>query len=86
MYVFAREIGRLGEGDLNAHIVLRDNDMFQPEADQMNRSITALRARIAAVKSLSGQLQVAQSANTDITPILEKLDAELSAFTIGSKN
>lgn len=86
VYVFAREISRLGEGDLNARIALRDHDMFQAEADQMNRSIAALRTRIAAVKGLSGQLQVAQSAGTDIGPILEKLAAELAVFKAENKN
>ena len=34
VYVFAREIGRLGKGDLNARIVLREKDNFRPEAEQ----------------------------------------------------
>jgi methyl-accepting chemotaxis protein len=86
VYVFAREIGRLGEGDLNASIVLRDKDMFQPEAEQMNRSIAALRNRIAALKDLSQQLQKAHSTNADVGPIVEKLAAELSVFALGNNN
>ncbi len=54
--------------------------MFQPEAEQMNKSIAALRTRIAAVKGLSEQLQKAHSAGADVGPIVEKLAAELSAF------
>lgn len=85
VYVFAREISRLGEGDLNARIVLRDNDMFQPEAEQMNKSIAALRSRIAAVKGLSEQLQKAHSTGADLGPIVEKLAAELSVFARGNQ-
>ena len=85
VYVFAREIARLGEGDLNARIVLRDKDMFQPEAEQMNRSIAALRTRIAAVKGLSEQLQKAHSTGADPGPIVEKLAAELSVFALGKQ-
>ncbi len=84
VYVFAREIGRLGEGDLNARIVLRDKDMFQPEAEQMNKSIAALRTRIAAVKNLSDQLLKTHSTGTDVGPLVEKLAAELSVFTLES--
>jgi hypothetical protein len=39
-----------------------------------------------AAKTLSSQLQVAQSADADLGPIVEKLVAELSAFTVGNKN
>jgi len=80
VYVFAREIDRLGVCDLNVRIVLRDNDMFQPEAERMNRSIAALRHRIAAIKGLSEQLQKTHSAGADVGPIVAKLSAELAAF------
>ena len=64
VFVFAREVSRLGEGDLSARIALRDRDMFQPEAEQMNKSIAALRSRIEAVKALSNQLQKARRHRT----------------------
>jgi len=80
VHVFAREIGRLGEGDLNVRIVLRDKDMFQAEAARMNSSIAALRHRIAALKSLSEQLQTAHATGADVGPIVGKLGAELSSF------
>jgi len=86
VYVFAREIARLGEGDLNASIVLRDRDMFQSEAEQINKSIAALRSRIAAVKGLSEQLQKAHPTGADVGPIVEKLAAELSLFTFGNNS
>jgi methyl-accepting chemotaxis protein len=85
VYVFAREVGRLGAGDLNARIALRESDMFQSEAQQMNDSFAALRARIGAIKALSGQLQAARAAGTDIGPLVEKLATELSAFSGESK-
>jgi methyl-accepting chemotaxis protein len=80
VYVFAREVARLGAGDLNAAITLRETDMFQAEAQQMNDGFTALRARIGAIKALSAQLQTAHAAGADIGPIVGKLAAELSAF------
>jgi methyl-accepting chemotaxis protein len=86
VHVFAREITRLGAGDLSARISLRDKDMFQREAEQMNQGIAALGARIAAVKALSDQLQQAQSTGGDPGPIVQKLGAEMSAFTLGTKH
>lgn len=81
VFVFAREISRLSAGDLNARIALRDKDMFQPEAEQMNKGIAALSTRITAVKSLSDQLQKVHSDGADVGPIIKKLAAELSVFT-----
>jgi methyl-accepting chemotaxis protein len=81
VYVFAREVARLGGGDLNATITLREKDMFQAEARQMNESFVALRTRIATVKHLSAQLQAALDSDADVGPLIEKLSAELSAFT-----
>lgn len=81
VFVFAREVARLGTGDLNASITLRDNDMFQTEAQQMNKSFAALRARMATVKDLSAQLQSAQAVGADVSPLVEKLAAEVALFT-----
>jgi methyl-accepting chemotaxis protein len=81
VYVFTREIARLGDGDLGARIALRDKDMFQPEAEQMNKSLAALRARIELVKSMSSQLQTTHAGGGDIGPLVEQLTAELAKFT-----
>ncbi|CAA0109766.1 Uncharacterised protein [Halioglobus japonicus] len=86
VFVFAREVTRLGEGDLNASIALRENDMFQAEAQQMNDSFVALRTRIATIKHLSAQLQTALDSGTDVGPLVEKLAAELSLFTSENKS
>jgi len=86
VYVFAREIAKLGKGDLTARISLREKDMFQPEADKMNTSIAALRTRIGTIKALSEQLQQAQSADGDTSNIMQQLAKELSAFTTASED
>jgi methyl-accepting chemotaxis protein len=80
VFVFAREIERLGNGDLQANVVLRDTDMFQPEAEQINRSIQALKGKISALQSLSSELKSTQAGGGDIGSLLERLDNELSAF------
>jgi methyl-accepting chemotaxis protein len=85
VYVFAREIDKLGTGDLTAHISLREKDMFQPEAVQMNSSIAALRAKMDTVKGLSKQLQQIPSADDEIGAIVEQLSNELSTFTTANR-
>jgi methyl-accepting chemotaxis protein len=84
VFVFTREIARLGEGDLNARIALRDKDMFQPEAEQMNKSIGALRNRIENIRALAQQLQASHASGADISPVMDKLAAELAGFTSDS--
>jgi hypothetical protein len=64
-----------------ATIELRETDMFQAEAQQMNDSFVALRARLAKIKVLAAQLQAAQAAGTDVGPLVETLAAELSLFS-----
>jgi methyl-accepting chemotaxis protein len=81
VYVFTREIARLGEGDFSARIALRDKDMFQPEAEQMNKSLAALRSRIELVKSMSSELQATHASGGDIGPLVKKLAAELEKFS-----
>ncbi len=86
VFVFAREVTRLGQGDLNAKIALREKDMFQAEAKMMNDSFVALRTRIATIKRLSAQLQAALDTNEDVGPLVEQLSAELSLFTNENKH
>jgi len=82
VYVFTREVGRRGKGDLNARIILREKDNFRPEAEQMNASIAALRQRIATLKELSAELQAARQNGADPGPIAERLDRELAGFML----
>ena len=62
---------------------MREKDMFQAEAEQMNKSMAALCNRVAAIKGLSDQLAVIHSSGGDPGPVLEKLAAELSVFSVG---
>ena len=81
VYVFSREIGNLGSGDMTASISLRGKDMFQPEAKAMQDSIATLRDRMILIKGLYEQLQTAQTSGQDVSAIMEQLSSELSVFT-----
>ena len=78
VYVFTREIGKLGEGDLTVNIRLRDKDMFQPEAEKMNASIKALSARLVTIRNLCDQLQ--QEQGSDQNKLVQQLVQEVSVF------
>ena len=80
VYVFAREAGKLGEGNLTAAIKLRKNDMFQEEADSMNASFAALRTRVARVKTIAKQLEAEHAGQPEIQRLLSALHKELASF------
>jgi methyl-accepting chemotaxis protein len=85
VFVFAREIERLGNGDLQASVALRDNDMFQPEAQQINQSILMLTSKIKAIKSISADLGTAQGASDEIRTLVGQLEHQLSEFKTGDE-
>ena len=80
VYVITREITRLGEGDLTARIKLRDKDMFQSEAVQMNTGIAALCDRVSTTKELCARLQQALANGEDISGIAQQLTDQTSTF------
>lgn len=84
VYVFARILEQMGNGDLSGTIDLRDSDMFRPEGLAMNDSIAALRGKIDTLKTLAHELQLAQTSGSDITVPLDKLASKLSGFNTGS--
>lgn len=86
VFVFVREIGKLGEGDLTAKIRLRKADMFADEAESMNNSIAALRKRIARAKELTGKVQQAQQEGAEIEPVIAELASELAQFNTADEN
>ena len=85
VYVFSREITKLGTGDLTASIALRDKDMFQPEAAQMNAGIAALNMRISAIKDLATTLRQAQDKGSDTSDIVRELTQEITTFTTNTE-
>jgi methyl-accepting chemotaxis protein len=81
IFVFSREVSKLGQGDLTAHIKLRNNDMFQGTAEDMNKSFSALRAAVVTLKELSKQLEETQSQGGDTGELIRSLQARLSNLT-----
>ncbi|MBT4521501.1 MAG: methyl-accepting chemotaxis protein [Halieaceae bacterium] len=79
MFVFSRELARVGEGDLTTQIKLRPSDMFQDVAEDINASLSKLHARISSIKGISQQLQDAK--DDESGELLSKLHQELSLIT-----
>lgn len=80
MHVVAREIDKLGSGDLTARVNIREKDMFQHEAERMNASIASLQAKISNVKALTEKLEQAQASGGDTGDIMSEIVSELSDF------
>lgn len=78
VYVFSREVGRLCRGDLTAHIRLRDNDMFQDTAEELNASFCEMRARIDALKAIASDLAEAGIQDEPASALVAKLNQQLS--------
>jgi methyl-accepting chemotaxis protein len=81
IFVIKREIAKLGAGDLSARIRLRDKDMFIADAQEMNASLEALRARIARVKEIAGEMQAQDPDVSDGRNLVATLQAELDQIT-----
>jgi methyl-accepting chemotaxis protein len=76
--VFAREVAKLGRGDLTAQISLREGDMFQDTADEMNASFVALRTRAARLKNIARQLGEAKGDQRVTQALVAELQEELA--------
>jgi methyl-accepting chemotaxis protein len=78
VYVFSREIAKLGNGDFTAFIRLRRKDMFQEEATHMNTSFAALRLKIESLKEIGQQLEQSPE---DSAALTARLQEELASLT-----
>jgi methyl-accepting chemotaxis protein len=81
IFVFSREVTKLGKGDFTAQINLRRKDMFQDTAAEMNDSFDALRSTVVTLKEIGQQLNETQSQDGDIQELVNKLNTELSRLT-----
>ncbi len=78
VFVFSREVARLCRGDLTAHIRLRDKDMFQDTAAELNASFSELRARIDVIKAIASDLSEAGIQDEPAAALVAKLNQQLS--------
>jgi len=78
MFVLTRELRAVGDGDFSARIRLREKDLFQEEAADINASLDRLQQRVAAVQGAAREVQAAQRAGTDpaaaVQVLLQTLD------------
>ncbi|MEM1114308.1 MAG: hypothetical protein AAGI11_20510 [Pseudomonadota bacterium] len=76
VYVFAREITRLCNGDLGANIHLREQDMFTDTAEELNASFAVLKAKVEHIQSLVAELPD----NTENQAVLTQLREAVAEF------
>lgn len=73
IFVFSRQLRAFGAGDLTARISLRDKDMFQEEAAEINGGLDQLCAHIAGLKALAEDVKAAKGSGADVAAPLDKL-------------
>jgi methyl-accepting chemotaxis protein len=81
VFVFSREIAKLGRGDLTAEVQLRQTDMFQDVACEINESLAALNVKISKVKRIATMLESAQADQQAHRELLKALHSELAELT-----
>ena len=69
-----------GAGDLTARIHLRDKDMFQDEASEINGGLAQLNASIAELKLLAAEVQASHASGGDAAQAIDKLSQALDGL------
>lgn len=59
VYGIARDVRRMGEGDLTVQVRLRDHDEFREEADAINEAMHSIRVRVRSIKEHVASLSAA---------------------------
>lgn len=86
VFIFARQLKAVGEGDLWTRISLRKKDMFQEEATAINASLEQLQGKVEAVRNAAENLQQAQTNDTDTGAAMDKLMTELATLRTAREN
>lgn len=85
LYAIARDLKRVGEGDLTAQLKLRPRDEFVGEAKIINEAIQSLRVRVQAIKTSVSKLVDAQEPS-DRDRLAESLTNELKQLQTEKPN
>ncbi len=86
VYVFSRQLRAFGAGDLTTRIHLRDYDMFQDEAVEINNGLAQLNSTVLELKALVAEVQSSHSSGADVAPALEKLSQTVAALRTEEEN
>jgi len=80
VFVLVRQAEALSGGDFTARIRLRKRDVFQPEAEEINRSFDILQLRLQRLKHLVGELEKLPASEPVVPEKIAELKAELDQF------
>ena len=73
VFVFDRQLKAFCNGELSARIKLRENDLFQQEAEEMNRSLDVLASKIEALSGAANKVS-GESDGETLARILAAVD------------
>ena len=80
VFVLVRQAEALSGGDFTARVRLRKRDVFQPEAEAINRSFDILQLRLQRLKHLVGELEKLPASEPVVPEKIAELKAELDQF------
>jgi len=86
IYVFVRELKRVGAGDLSARIALREKDMFREEATAINAGLEQLEIKVETVQKAATALRQAHAEGGATDAQIESLMAALGALRTGRED
>jgi methyl-accepting chemotaxis protein len=78
IFNFTRQLKAVGAGDLWTRISLRQGDMFQEEADQINAGLAQLQDKVEAVHAAAKALQQTQTDGGATDAQIDKLMTALA--------
>jgi methyl-accepting chemotaxis protein len=84
VYVIARDLEKLGNGDLSFEMHLRKHDAFQESVDIMNSAVTSLRDKVISLQKLARELEE-KTETTEARQLAQQLTRELASFRTESK-
>jgi len=80
IYNFTRQLKAVGAGDLWTRISLRQGDMFQEEAAEINAGLEQLQDKVEAVQNAANELQQSQADGGAAGAQVERLMTALAAL------
>ena len=80
VYVMARSVERLADGDFSFHVHLRRDDYFKAFGEEVNVSIDRLRARVTEMKQVMEELSSVLPNDGPARELANRLHRELAAI------
>jgi methyl-accepting chemotaxis protein len=80
VFVFNRQIKAFCEGDTSVRVRLREKDLFQDEAAEINNSLAKMEQKLKGLSKIAEDLQVSEGKGLPGNELIDDLVTELAGF------